>query len=96
MPIWSNPENPKVKSIVNWIICGVLGLGLAKLSLSLLDKDISIIVRIFGLALAVLTLLLPALTAKDSVKPVPERVNMKGLSKGLVLLGLLFFGYSLW
>jgi len=49
MPIWSNPENPKVKSALNWVICVVLGLGLAKLSFSLLDKDISIVVRLFGL-----------------------------------------------
>jgi len=85
MPIWSNPENPKVKSALNWVICVVLGLGLAKLSFSLLDKDISIVVRLFGLGLAVLTILLPLLTAKDSVKPVPERLQMKGLPKGLVM-----------
>ena len=91
MPIWSNPENPKVKSVLNWVICVILGLGLLKLSFSLWDKDISIIVRLLGVGLAVLTILLPLLTAKDSVSPVPERVNMKGLPKGLVLLGFVFF-----
>ncbi|MGH1487511.1 MAG: ubiquinol-cytochrome c reductase [Cellvibrionaceae bacterium] len=91
MPIWTNPDSPKVKSVLNWIICIVLALGLAKISLSLLDKEVAIFVRIFGLALAVLVALTPWLTSKDSVSPEPERVKMKGLPGGLVLLGLLFF-----
>lgn len=91
MPIWTNPESPKVKSILNWFICIVLGLGLAKLSLSLLDKEVPVFVRVFGLVLALYVALIPLLTAKDSVSPEPERVSMKGLSRGLVFLGLLFF-----
>jgi ubiquinol-cytochrome c reductase cytochrome b subunit len=91
MPIWTNPESPRVKSILNWIICIVLALGLAKISLSLLDKEVVLFVRIFGLALAVLVALIPILTAKDSISAEPERLQMKGLPRGLVLLGLLFF-----
>lgn len=91
MPIWTNPQNPKVKSILNWVICGVLALGMFAISLGSLDKDVPLFVRAFGIALAILTLLLPLLTSKDSVSPVPERVQMKGLPRGLVLLGLLFF-----
>lgn len=91
MPIWTNPESPKVKSLINWIICIIFGLAMAKLSFSLLDKDVPVIVRLFGLALTLLTILTPWLTAKDSVSQPPERLRMKGLSRGVVLLGFLFF-----
>lgn len=91
MPIWTNPDNPRVKSVINWGICAILAIGLAWISMTLLDKDIPIFVRVFGLALALLTLLLPMLTAKDSTTPEPTRLQMKGLPRGLVLLGLLFF-----
>lgn len=91
MPIWTNPGNPKVKSILNWIICVVLGAGLVMIAFSVIDKEVPIFVRAFGLALAVLTILLPVLTAKDSVSPEPERLQMKGLPRGLVFLGFLFF-----
>ncbi len=91
MPIWTNPSNPKVKSILNWIVCLVLGIGLAIIALGSLDKEIPLFVRAFGLALAALTAALPVLTAKDSVSPEPARLQMKGLPRGLVLLGLLFF-----
>jgi ubiquinol-cytochrome c reductase cytochrome b subunit len=91
MPIWTNPGSPKVKSILNWIVCGVFGVGLAAISLSVLDKEVPVFVRIFGLTLAVITILLPWLTSKDSVFPEPERLQMKGLPRRLVFLGLLFF-----
>ena len=91
MPIWTNPQSPKVKSIVNWIICGVLALILLNISFSLFDKEVSTFVRVFGVALAVLTLLIPMLTAKDTVGVEPTRTQAKGLPIGLVLLGLLFF-----
>ncbi len=91
MPIWTNPQNPRVKSVVNWFICIVLAIGMVTISMGLLDKEIPIFVRLFGLALALLTLLLPWLTAKDSITPEPSRLQMKGLPRGLVLLGLLFF-----
>lgn len=91
MPIWTNPGSPKVKSILNWIVCGVFGVGLAAISLSVLDKEVPVFVRIFGLTLAVITVMLPWLTSKDSVFPEPERLQMKGLPRRLVFLGLLFF-----
>ncbi|MEO0443982.1 MAG: cytochrome c1, partial [Pseudomonadota bacterium] len=91
MPIWTNPESPKVKSLLNWVICIVLGIALAWISFSLIDKDVPVFVRFFGLALALLTALTPWLTSKDSVSPEPERLQMQGLPRGLVLLGLLFF-----
>jgi ubiquinol-cytochrome c reductase cytochrome b subunit len=94
MPIWTNPHSPRVKSIFNWIICAILGLGLLKLSLTYIaneDVHIPLFVRFFGLGLAVLVILIPLLTAKDSTSPEPARLQMKGLPRGLVLLGLLFF-----
>ncbi|MGS2717722.1 ubiquinol-cytochrome c reductase [Eionea flava] len=91
MPVWSNPENPKVKSILNWIICIALGLLLLNISFSAMDKEVPAFIRIFGVALAVLTILLPALTAKDTVGKEPTRTQPKGLPLGIVLLGLLFF-----
>jgi ubiquinol-cytochrome c reductase cytochrome b subunit len=91
MPIWTNPDSPKVKSILNWVICAVLAFFLGMISFSLWGKDVPVFVRVFGLALAVLTLLLPMLTAKDSVSPEPERTQAKGLPLGLVWLGVLFF-----
>jgi len=44
MPIWSNPQSPKVKSIVNWIICIVLALILGNISLS--QGDVPMFVRV--------------------------------------------------
>ena len=93
MPIWTNPASPRVKSIANWLVCLLLGFGLAKLSLSLLDKDVPVFIRFFGLALALYVALIPWLTARDSVSPEPERVKAKGLPRRLVLLGLLFFAF---
>lgn len=91
MPVWSNPENPKVKSILNWIICIALGVMLLNISFSAMDKEVPVFIRIFGVALAVLTILLPVLTAKDTVGKEPTRTQAKGLPLGIVLLGLLFF-----
>jgi ubiquinol-cytochrome c reductase cytochrome b subunit len=91
MPIWTNPGSPKVKSILNWVICGVFGVGLAAISLSVLDKEVPLFVRLFGLTLAAITILLPWLTSKDSVFPEPERLRMKGLPRRVVFAGLLFF-----
>jgi ubiquinol-cytochrome c reductase cytochrome b subunit len=91
MPIWTNPGSPKVKSILNWIVCGVFGVGLAAISLSVLDKEVPLFVRIFGMTLAVITIALPWLTSKDSVFPEPERLQMKGLPRRIVFAGLLFF-----
>jgi len=92
MPIWTNPESPKVKSIINWVICIILALILGNISLSLMDSnDVPLFVRIFGLALTLLTVLIPVLTAKDSVGETPARTQAKGLPLGLVWLGVLFF-----
>ncbi len=91
MPIWTNPESPKVKSILNWVICIVLAVMLLNISFSSWGKEVPVLVRGFGLALAILTALLPMLTAKDFVKPEPERTQAKGLPLGLVWLGVLFF-----
>lgn len=91
MPIWTNPENPRAKSLVNWVICTILAVGLAWISMTLPGKDIPVFIRLFGFALALLTLLLPWLTSKDSISEEPTRLQMKGLPRGLVLLGFLFF-----
>lgn len=91
MPIWSNPQGKKNLSILNWVLCIILALGLMNISLSLLDKNVPLFIRIFGLSLATFVALIPWLTSKDSTAKEPERVSMKGLPIGLVLLGLLFF-----
>jgi ubiquinol-cytochrome c reductase cytochrome b subunit len=89
MPIWSNPESPKVKSILNWFICIVLALILGKISFA--SGDVPIFVRIFGVILTLFTVLIPILTAKDSVQETPERTQEKGLPLALVWAGVLFF-----
>lgn len=89
MPVWSNPESPKVKSILSWAICIILALMLGTISLS--GNDVPVFVRAFGLALTVLTVLIPILTAKDTVGETPTRTQAKGLPLGLVWLGVLFF-----
>ncbi|MFT7223263.1 MAG: ubiquinol-cytochrome c reductase cytochrome b subunit [Cellvibrionaceae bacterium] len=118
MPIWTNPQSPRVKSLLNYAICGSLALGLLWIAFlgqffdallaaddakvvwpflggehkgSRIDDPINWFVRSFGIALGILVLLLPTLTSKDSIGEEPERVQMKGLPRGLVLLGLLFF-----
>ena len=89
MPIWSNPESPKVKSILSWLVCIVLALILGNISLS--SGEIPLFVRAFGLLLTAFTVAIPILTAKDSVGVTPERTQAKGLPLGLVWLGVLFF-----
>lgn len=89
MPIWTNPDSPKVKSILNWAICIILALILGNISIA--EGDVPVIVRVFGLALMLLTVLIPVLTAKDSVQPEPTRTQAKGLPLGLVWAGVLFF-----
>jgi ubiquinol-cytochrome c reductase cytochrome b subunit len=79
-----------------WAICLFLGYLLVNLSLSMTNTeeqifDIPIFLRIFGLALAVLVIVLPKLSANDSVKPEPKRLQIKGLPASQVWLGLLFF-----
>jgi ubiquinol-cytochrome c reductase cytochrome b subunit len=95
MPIWSNPNSPKVKSILNWIVCLLLGALLLNISFIGAggDKplDVPLFVRVFGVALAVLTILVPFLTARDTVGAEPTRTQAKGLPLGLVWLGVLFF-----
>lgn len=91
MPLWSNPESPKAKSILNWVICIVLAAMMLNISFAFLGKDVSIIVRLFGVGLSLLTLLLPILTTKDVVHAEPVRTQDKGLPLGLVWLGVLFF-----
>ena len=94
MPIWTNPQSPRVKSVLNWIICIVLGLALINISLAFVgdhEVHIPLLVRLFGFGLAALVILTPWLTAKDSITPEPDRVQMKGLPRSLVIVGLLFF-----
>ncbi len=91
MPIWTNPHSPRVKSVLNWIICGVLAAGILLISYNAREMNVPFFVHFFGISLAVLTAALPVLTAKDTVLPEPTRTQPKGLSPGLVWLGVLFF-----
>ena len=79
-----------------WALCLLLGYLIANLSLSMTDTeeqsfDIPLFLRLFGLALAALIIALPKLSANDTIKPEPERVQAKGLPASQVWLGLLFF-----
>ncbi len=52
---------------------------------------VPVTVRLFGIILGLFTISLIYFTPKDKIKPEPERVNMKGLPRPMVLAGLLFF-----
>ncbi|MFL0796371.1 MAG: ubiquinol-cytochrome c reductase [Cellvibrionaceae bacterium] len=88
MPIYSNPK--KEVGLAAMGISLVLGVLLIYLSLFTI-QGIPVLVQIFGTLLGLFVAATPWLTARDSVQPEPERVQMKGLSKGLVWGAVILF-----
>lgn len=93
MPSWTNLEKPVSK--LAWVIYVLFALVFLKLSVGGMmapaGDNISFVLILFGLALTALMIALPILHPRDSESPVPERVQMKGLPKALVIGGLLMF-----
>ena len=95
MPAWTRSGS---KGLVSSAISIVLGIwilyvtytGIAT-ALSSEDGQPNWILYIYGFALAGLTIGIPFLAEKDSEKPVPERVQEKGLSSVLVWSGVIGF-----
>lgn len=98
MPVWTNAGQ---KSVLGIVLSVVHGLGI--LYMTLFSKlglftvmvsetgHVNIILTFYCVALGVLLVALPWLTAADAEKPVPERVQMKGLNKALVWGGFALF-----
>jgi ubiquinol-cytochrome c reductase cytochrome b subunit len=101
MPVYSNPN---VKTgIVGWGVCGLLGIDMVFIALftglpadetlgyfqKLAASEVPGLIRVFCTLLGIFVVLIPWLTDRDGEKPEPERVQMKGLPKILVLGGLL-------
>ena len=88
MPVWTNPGKRGLIGTVISILLGVwilyVTLTGAAAAFSDAEGHPNFILYIYGLILGALTVALPFLTMKDSEKPVPERVQEKGLSKLLV------------
>ena len=97
MPTWTSAGKKSFLGIVISIALGaqILYLTLvSKLGLfSVLGDGGSAnwLLYIFGTALGLFTVALPWLAAADSEKPVPERLQMKGLNKALVWGGVVLF-----
>ena len=102
MPCWTSAGR---KSLSGIILSGLLGVWIVYLTLfsglgllpalfppeSAEQAHPNLVLYIYGLLLGLLTIALPWLAAADAESPVPDRVRMKGLNRGLVLLGLLAF-----
>ena len=98
MPTWTSAGKKSAIGIAISVVLGIQILYLALVSklglfvaLSTEGSDVNWLLYFYGLALGVLTIALPWLAAADAEKPVPERLQMKGLNKALVWGGLLLF-----
>lgn len=95
MPFWTSAGR---KSILGMAISILLALWIAyatgaSLATALGSEEghTAWVVYLYGFAVAVFVAALPWLTERDSEKPVPERVQSKGLGKVMVLGGLALF-----
>lgn len=98
MPTWTSAGKKSFIGIVLSLILGAEILYLTFVSQLGLFATLSAegghpnwLLYIYGLALGGLTIALPWLAAADSEKPVPERLQMKGLNKALVWGGFVLF-----
>lgn len=89
MPMFTNPTK-KQTGLINIAVSIGLALALLNVSWGGFEKT-GLFIGLFGTAVAALVGLTPWLTAKDGVKPEPERVQMKGLPAVLVWGGFLLF-----
>jgi ubiquinol-cytochrome c reductase cytochrome b subunit len=91
MPVWSTDHKEKAKSVASWVLCGLfalLFLRLALVDITTADVHIPVLIRIFGLILAVAFAVMPILAYRDKSLPEPDRVQAKGLPLPIVLGGL--------
>ena len=95
MPAWTSAGS---RGLVGTAIAVILGVWLlyvtwagAATAMSTDGASPNVLLYIYGFALGVFTIALPFLAEKDSEKPVPERVQKKGLSPLLVWGALIGF-----
>ncbi|WP_341937807.1 ubiquinol-cytochrome c reductase [Marinimicrobium sp. C2-29] len=98
MPIWTSYRPREARSsiarIISIVICAIFALIFLRLALIGITEggsDVPVFLRLFGLVLAGLFAALPWLADRDGERPVPERVQMKGLPLRMVLGGLALF-----
>ncbi len=94
MPVWSTDHKEKTKSPVAWVLCGLFALLFLRLALVDITTEgvhIPVLIRVFGLVLAIAFALMPLLAARDKCLVEPERVQAKGLPFPIVLGGLALF-----
>ncbi|HEY8568336.1 ubiquinol-cytochrome c reductase [Microbulbifer sp.] len=82
MPIWTNPTTRK--GLASWIVSGVF--GFLFLWMALVNWKASLFVCVLCLVFAAFFAVLPWLTNRDVVHPVPERVTSPSGSKSFILL----------
>ena len=95
MPVWTNAGK---KGFLGIVTCGVLGIWILYATIAgavaVAGTDggkMNWILYLYGFALGIFVIALPWCAAADKEKPVPERVQMKGLGKGMVWGGVLLF-----
>ncbi|WP_370981402.1 ubiquinol-cytochrome c reductase [Agaribacterium sp. ZY112] len=97
MPVWTSAGSKSKLGMGLSIVLGLMILymtllsGLGVRGAMAGGESVNILLTIYGLGLGVLTIALPWLAERDAEKPVPERVQMKGLSKLLVWIGFVGF-----
>ena len=98
MPFWTTAGG---KSFFSKLVSGIFGLSILWVTIGGLlaalnppegtESHIAWVFYLYAFAIGGFVLYLPWLTAKDTELPEPERVQSKGLSKGVVLSGLVAF-----
>lgn len=95
MPVWTNAGKKGVLGmLVSFVMGGlILYMSIIALSTALSSENgqVTWSLYLFGLLMGGFVAATPFLTARDSEKPVPERVKMEGLPKIVVLAGLALF-----
>lgn len=97
MPAWTSAGKKGFIGIVSSALLGIWILYITGISLAAAighegeGHSVAWVLYIYGTLLGVFVVALPWLTAMDAEKPVPERLQMKGLNKALVFGGFALF-----
>jgi len=89
MPVFTNPMR-KQTGVINTVVALALAAILMNIAWTSFEKT-GIFIAAFGSLLALLVAATPWLTGRDGVSEEPARVQMKGLSSGLVWGGFILF-----
>lgn len=97
MPVWTNPDKSKAKSLTSWILCGVFAVIFAAFALNYTfgekysESHIPVLITSLSVMLAIIFAALPVMASRDNDGTEPTRTQAKGLPAYLVWAGVAFF-----